>query len=509
MHWTRRHSRGRPPHPDVLTPAEWRVLELVREGKTNAEIAIDLGVTIPTVKTHVSRIFAKTDTANRAELAMWDGTPSDASRAALSRGFALPFLDWFNVGAAGTAARVTVGAAACVVLVGAVAIMYTVFGSDSIRGGAVASSEPLVGYYMESTSERLWTRGEPNPFIERPQRDATRYWYVDETTWRGESESRAFSPMQASSTISVAQGDDALVYGRLDDTWTLYSQIDIPGDPNRSWIGPATEEDLDALIAFIEAEYDTEVVRAGSGVVLGRDVELIEYVTVTNGDLVSTHRLYIDPGEMLILRQETDHGDNGPSLRFEVTRFDPHVFIERDLLNLAPPSGVTVQRLPGQSEEHPDCSDEVPYVVIGPDAVNEGLLVPDYAPDGSTGFGVSGWATGDDCAVTSAFTGLRPAGDPQDAYILLDQARIPTGIPHWLAQGEPVDVAGHEGYRTTEGDIERLIWEQDGVVAMLEGRDVPFDELLRIAESAYVVTDLSDASTPTPAATPQATAPAP
>ena len=43
--------RGRPPHPGVLTPAEWRVLEELREGRTNAEIAVRLrGVVAPLLK---------------------------------------------------------------------------------------------------------------------------------------------------------------------------------------------------------------------------------------------------------------------------------------------------------------------------------------------------------------------------------------------------------------------------------------------------------------------------
>jgi len=32
--------RGRPRYPDVLTPAEWRVMAGLRAGNTNAEIAL-------------------------------------------------------------------------------------------------------------------------------------------------------------------------------------------------------------------------------------------------------------------------------------------------------------------------------------------------------------------------------------------------------------------------------------------------------------------------------------
>ncbi|HEX6030117.1 MAG TPA: LuxR C-terminal-related transcriptional regulator [Tepidiformaceae bacterium] len=64
--------RGRPPHPDILTPAEWRVLDQVREGLTNAEIGERLGVSIHTVKFHVSNILSKLNLETREDLAAWD-----------------------------------------------------------------------------------------------------------------------------------------------------------------------------------------------------------------------------------------------------------------------------------------------------------------------------------------------------------------------------------------------------------------------------------------------------
>ena len=54
-----RNRGGRPRHPDILTPAEWRVLEELRDGGTNAEIAVRLGISPDTVKYHVSNMLAK------------------------------------------------------------------------------------------------------------------------------------------------------------------------------------------------------------------------------------------------------------------------------------------------------------------------------------------------------------------------------------------------------------------------------------------------------------------
>lgn len=59
-----------------LTPTERRVAELVVEGLTNAEIAARMFVSVATVKTHLTHIFAKLAVTNRRQLA-------DAARAAI------------------------------------------------------------------------------------------------------------------------------------------------------------------------------------------------------------------------------------------------------------------------------------------------------------------------------------------------------------------------------------------------------------------------------------------
>ena len=51
--------RGRPRHPDVLTPREQQVLALLREGLTNAHIAIRLGISPDGAKYHVGDILSK------------------------------------------------------------------------------------------------------------------------------------------------------------------------------------------------------------------------------------------------------------------------------------------------------------------------------------------------------------------------------------------------------------------------------------------------------------------
>lgn len=80
-----RRSRGRPPHGDILTPAEWRVVESVRHGRTNPQIAAGQGVSIDAVKYHVANALLKLGLASRAELRRWDGVRNDSQLAKRER----------------------------------------------------------------------------------------------------------------------------------------------------------------------------------------------------------------------------------------------------------------------------------------------------------------------------------------------------------------------------------------------------------------------------------------
>jgi NarL family two-component system response regulator LiaR len=55
--------------PDILTPREAEVLELLQRGRSNAEVANELSLGIETVRTHVRNILRKLGVSSRKELA--------------------------------------------------------------------------------------------------------------------------------------------------------------------------------------------------------------------------------------------------------------------------------------------------------------------------------------------------------------------------------------------------------------------------------------------------------
>ncbi|HSP54330.1 MAG TPA: helix-turn-helix transcriptional regulator, partial [Dehalococcoidia bacterium] len=63
--------RGRPPHPDILTPREWEVLALLREGLSDQAIADRLGISLDGAKYHVREILSKLSVTSRQEAAAW------------------------------------------------------------------------------------------------------------------------------------------------------------------------------------------------------------------------------------------------------------------------------------------------------------------------------------------------------------------------------------------------------------------------------------------------------
>lgn len=76
-----KNRRGRPPHEDVLTPAEWRVVHAVQHGLTSREIARRRGISVDAVKFHVSNVLAKLGLRDRKALRAWFRAPKSSALA--------------------------------------------------------------------------------------------------------------------------------------------------------------------------------------------------------------------------------------------------------------------------------------------------------------------------------------------------------------------------------------------------------------------------------------------
>ncbi len=125
-------TRGRPRHPEILTPRQQDVLALLRRGLTNEEIAEQIGISVDGVKYHVSDILMRLDVPNRYEAARWRPAPGWH---ALLAPFAVVRKARWGVATQAAGALVVVAVVAAVALFG-----WAVLGSDD---GDDESSDPL------------------------------------------------------------------------------------------------------------------------------------------------------------------------------------------------------------------------------------------------------------------------------------------------------------------------------------------------------------------------------
>lgn len=80
-----RRTRGRPPHDDVLTPAEWRIAHAVQHGMSDREIAERRGISRDGVKFHLDNVRAKLELRDRQALREWFQPPKDSALARQER----------------------------------------------------------------------------------------------------------------------------------------------------------------------------------------------------------------------------------------------------------------------------------------------------------------------------------------------------------------------------------------------------------------------------------------
>jgi DNA-binding CsgD family transcriptional regulator len=101
-------KRGRPKFDDILTPAEWRVVDAVRHGMTSRAIGVRRGISIDAVKYHVANALDKVGLRGRAQLRLWTGVARQTHLSAKE----LPMHPTQPLGAIGQIARTVVDVAA-------------------------------------------------------------------------------------------------------------------------------------------------------------------------------------------------------------------------------------------------------------------------------------------------------------------------------------------------------------------------------------------------------------
>jgi catechol 2,3-dioxygenase-like lactoylglutathione lyase family enzyme/DNA-binding CsgD family transcriptional regulator len=81
-----KRTRGRPPHPDILTPAEWRITHAVQHGLTRRQIAAMKGISLDAVKYHLGNVLGKLRLPDKQALRQWFRAPrgSALERASLT-----------------------------------------------------------------------------------------------------------------------------------------------------------------------------------------------------------------------------------------------------------------------------------------------------------------------------------------------------------------------------------------------------------------------------------------
>lgn len=78
-------GRGRPAHPDVLTPAEWSVLDQYRHGLKRREIARLRGTSEYAVRYHLRNITGKLGVERVSDLRHWPGYPATSAMTTATR----------------------------------------------------------------------------------------------------------------------------------------------------------------------------------------------------------------------------------------------------------------------------------------------------------------------------------------------------------------------------------------------------------------------------------------
>jgi hypothetical protein len=206
----------------------------------------------------------------------------------------------------------------------------------------------------------------------------------------------------------------------------------------------------------------------GRETLLGKSVQVVQ-VTTPDG---STLTFWIDPKFRFVLRQVSE--SEGMSLRAEGTQLEYNIALPKELFRFVPPAG-SLETSPGSGRFAGS---------LGPTGGREvrpppGFLAPAYLPDGFLNMGESVQATDGRVTAHEVHLGRRGGG----AELVIRQQFRAGGLPDHLATGQPISVGGRPGYRSSVSGEETLVFAAGNVVVTVSSAGLPFEELLRVAES--------------------------
>lgn len=202
-----RESHYRRRIPRDLTERQRQVLDYIARGKTNAEIAAALGITLDGAKAHVSTLLAKLEVASREEAAtLWRSRGASARLQDLLARAAVP----------GLALKLGLGAA------------------------AAAAAVVAVGVLMPARSERglVEPPDRPPPFHATYTVGATLYegWYRDQETWRVEFVSEDADPPASGRDSALLSGGQLSMYHAAENTYAVLPASEGLGDDPSRWL---------------------------------------------------------------------------------------------------------------------------------------------------------------------------------------------------------------------------------------------------------------------------------
>jgi DNA-binding CsgD family transcriptional regulator len=457
-----------------LTERQREILALVVRGHTNGEIAEETGLSLATVKWHMSEILSKLGLTSRDEAAeYWQARQRPAER--VTR--------WAK-GLMGVPALKFVGAASA--LATAAAIGFTLLFS----GGETKSGDITNGYYLVINEKVIRADGSVRESVRR-------VWYADSIHYRSE-----FIDENGERTdFEVADGDKRWLYNQHDNRFWDTPLFPVPpgGAPpmlGGEKIGVSGAQSMAALLEALPERapehspyFNSTLVSrfakvVGHDRVLGRDVTIIEFgpawtdqregVTTFHG----TARVWVDDETLMFMKFETDDGPESERvvragvMELKFGRPDDSVF------RFDPPKGATALA-PAPFQAPPQ---DAIHQLVKPGWYHASAVPAGFFPIEAGANGRPDNFTRQDVFLVDTTT-VPASNAALVRSIRLKQEKVATPAPPSTGGDQVLLRSGITAELSTEGSDLVLTFGDGDVSLRLAGRNVTREELIAFANS--------------------------